>query len=521
MKKNSLLRVGIRTLGCRLNQYESDGILQKFIESGRYRVCPVEEGPDLAIVNTCTVTDRADSRSCNAIRQLLRYNPDCKVIVTGCYAETNRQQCNLPEVFLVVGNRQKSSLFEIVEELLKQAKKRPHRQQREPEEQRHFQAKSQPKLERWGQYEYGPRPHLENPFGYGMVLPKGHTRAYLKIQDGCGRKCTYCKIPMARGPGVSRPVRDILEHVTHLDQMGIPEIVLTGVNLGWYRNRAEKLGFIDLLEKILPLLKHARLRLSSIEPCDVDAPLAKISQHPRFCNFLHVPLQSGSASILKAMRRTYTPFSFLRRIETVKSINSDLFLGTDVIVGFPGEREEDFEDTVKLCRDSGMANIHPFPYSPRQGTPAAGFADRIAVSVIRRRMKQMLALKEEGWYRYAKTCLGAEREGIVESISLLENIGAQNGAVENISTENASTEDISIENVSTKNVTTQMQLLTDDYLRVSLFSSFSSASAVEDSATVSLVAEENGRIRNLKKGQFVRLKLKNICKPFMITGKVA
>lgn len=400
--------VAIQTLGCRLNQYESDGILNRFVASGRYTAVRPEDGPDIAIVNSCTVTDQADGRNRGAVRSFLKKNPAAKVIVTGCFAQTDPDALrDLPGVAMVVGNDRKPALFDLIEEMLADS---GGSDDYEPQ----FYAESDRLRKHADGGSYGARPVLENPFGYGDVVPMGHTRAYMKIQDGCDRRCTYCKIPMARGRGISRPVRDILEHVRRLDDEGVPEIVLTGVNLGWYRDRAEDVRFIRLVEMILSELRYGRLRISSIEPCDVDAALGQLSLHPRFCDFLHVPLQSGSAKILKAMRRTYNPFSFLKRMETVLAINPRLFAGTDVIVGFPGETEQDFADTLQLCRDTQMANVHGFRYSARRGTPAAAFADHVPVHVVRERMNLLIAEKDAGFRRYAGRFLGAVREGIVE-----------------------------------------------------------------------------------------------------------
>lgn len=396
------LRVAIQTLGCRLNQYESDGIIQRFIESGMYEFCPLDEGPDIAIINTCTVTGQADLRSQNTLQAILKKNPDCQVIMTGCYAQTDPEKLKLPGVAFIIGNERKSSLFEIINGLKVEHEKKDS----------FFQER--PRASRPG---YGPRPRLDKPFGYGKVLPFRRTRAYLKIQDGCDKKCTYCKIPMARGRGVSRPFYEILEHVDYLQEEGIAEIVLTGVNLGWYRDPSVKVNFIALLEKILDRLKNSRLRLSSIEPCDVDAPLAQLSLDPRFCNFLHVPLQSASAKILKAMRRSYSPYSFRKRIDTLRSYNPDIFLGTDIMIGFPGETEADFRETLNFCLDLEIAGIHAFRFSPRIGAPASHFEGQVSLPRIKQRMKRLQRLIPHLWWNYAQKQKGKLSEGIVEKIN--------------------------------------------------------------------------------------------------------
>lgn len=418
------LTVSIETLGCRLNQYESDGIIRRFLESGRYAAAAPEECGDIAIVNSCTVTDQADSRNRSLVRSILKRNPAARVVFTGCMAQTDPDKARaLPGVALVIGNDRKSALFDLVDEWLRSARSSAD----DVYAPQYYADTARDALAT----EYGARPILHDPFAYGTVRPVGHTRAYLKIQEGCDRKCTYCKIPQARGRGVSRSAADILDHVRRLDQEGVGEIVLTGVNLGWYRDRDAGLRFVQLVETMLESLSHARLRLSSIEPCDVDAPLARLSLHPRFCDFLHVPLQSGSTRILREMRRTYSAESFLRRIETVLQINPRLFLGTDVIAGFPGETEADFLESYNLCRDLGMANIHAFRFSPRAGTPAAARTDRPGSETVRERMQRLAALKEEGWARYVSQRLGEIRTVIIEKVETTAAVAVFEGLTDN------------------------------------------------------------------------------------------
>lgn len=375
--------IRVETLGCRLNLFESDGITGQFLGSERYAPAVDNENPDIIIVNTCTVTDQADNKNRQLISRAVKKHPGAHVIVTGCYAQTDPAECAMPGVFLVVGNSQKSKVLSLYEEALSREK---------PD----LSAQIDPM----------------DVFAYGNVLPIGHTRAYLKVQDGCDRKCTYCKIPSARGQGISRPLQDILSHARELDEKGVPEIVLTGVNLGWYRDSGVR--FNRLVQEILDVLKQSRLRLSSIEPCDVDQGLAELSVHPRFCNFLHVPLQSGSREILKRMRRTYNPDSFRQRVETFLRVNPDVFLGTDVITGFPGEGDAEFEETFSLVRDLSFANIHAFPFSPRKGTLAADMAGRPPVSVVRERMERLRELKSAGLSMYQKRFVGRIQTGIVE-----------------------------------------------------------------------------------------------------------
>jgi len=418
------IRVAIHTLGCRLNQYESDGIVGSLLQDGAYEAS--EENADIAIVNTCTVTDHADAKNRNIIRGIIKKNPNARVIVTGCYAQTDPEKISeIPGVYLVVGNDRKSRLASIIQELSTSVVatastaflENPVKTNSEISHS--VMAMRVPSNEAKSVASPGYQlPSLENPFAYGSVLPQGHTRAYMKIQDGCDRKCSYCKIPQARGRGVSRKFSEAVEEAQRLEDQGIPEIVLTGVNLGWYSDGSA--DFASLVEAVLSRLKHSRLRLSSIEPCDVNARLGELSLHPRFCNFLHVPLQSGSAEILKRMRRTYNPVSFRKRMETVLTINPEIFPGTDVITGFPGETEEDFQETLRICRDLSFANVHAFPFSPRKGTPAADMRGRPDTSIVRRRMEELSGVADRGWMAFAQGRIGKEHEVVIEKIQKQE-----------------------------------------------------------------------------------------------------
>jgi threonylcarbamoyladenosine tRNA methylthiotransferase MtaB len=400
MKKQT---VGIYTLGCRLNIYESDGILNQFISNG-YQAVNWEDGPDIAIINTCTVTSHADSKNRYIIRNLLKKNPSAKIIVTGCYAQTDQEELQkIPGVWAIIGNEKKSKIFEIY-------------QQKNSNEEKVI-------------YSTGPlnyfeeskkRRPIEDPFSYGNVVPINHTRAYLKIQDGCDRKCSYCKIPMARGGGISRSIEEIIYQIDQLEASKIPEIVLTGVNIGWYRYKHFR--FNDLIEKILERLKFSRLRISSIEPSDVNERLAELSLHPKFCNFLHVPLQSGSDKILRMMKRSYNSKTFSLRIEKVLKINPDIFLGTDVIVGFPTETEEDFRKTIDLILNLNFVNIHAFPFSLRKDTEIEKFVQNnkstlVPKHIVQNRINELFELKEKQMLKYLKNSLYKMYQGIVEEIA--------------------------------------------------------------------------------------------------------
>ncbi|MCB1156517.1 MAG: tRNA (N(6)-L-threonylcarbamoyladenosine(37)-C(2))-methylthiotransferase MtaB [Leptospiraceae bacterium] len=368
--------VGFYTLGCRLNIFESDGLSAGFEKLG-VKSIDINENPDIIVINTCTVTNKADGKNRNIIRNAIKKHPGSKVYVTGCYAQTDREIIqNIPGVSGVIDNDNKSSLPQII---------------------------------------LGKPIELnQDRFAYADTLPLHHTRAYLKIQDGCNRSCSYCKIPGARGKGQSRNFSDVLDQIRFLQDNGIGEIILTGVNLGWYRDKEGMKSFNKLLRNILNLLEYSRLRLSSIEPSDVGLEFIETIQHPRFCRYLHVPLQSGSSYILKKMKRSYNRETFIKRISLVKNKIPDIFLGTDVITGFPGETELEFEETLQVCNDLGFSKIHAFPYSARRGTLAASYPETLKREEKKERVKQLNNLSERQYVQYGKRFTNQTLECILE-----------------------------------------------------------------------------------------------------------
>jgi len=393
------LKIKFHTLGCRLNFFETDGLYSVLKEKG-FSLAQTDENANYIVVNTCTVTNKADVKNRNIIRNAIRSNPGAKVFVTGCYAETDKEVISaIPGVTAVYGNNEKSTLpYKILEDWEGHAQK------------------IEKSLDR---------------FSYSDVLPEGHTRAYLKIQDGCNRKCSYCKIPSARGLGVSRKFDDVLDQVRFLQDHGVGEIQLTGVNLGWYRMEDGDKGFLTLIESILKILEYSRLRLSSIEPPDVGDGLLDLMTHPRFCKFLHIPIQSGSRSVLRAMKRTYHPDSFRLRVERAKFKLPGLFLGTDAIVGFPNETEIEFEETKSMIVELGFAKIHAFPYSVRKGTSAEGIGDPVPGDIKKKRVLELMSLSSDLNESYAKTQIGILQEAILENDGRLVTSNYLKGRLEN------------------------------------------------------------------------------------------
>lgn len=358
------------TLGCRTNQYESQAY-QDQLQAVGYE--PAESGADICIVNTCTVTESADSSSRHAIRQLIRENPDAQVIVTGCYAENKPKEiAAIQGVTKVVSNKDKDSLLKMV------------------------------------------LPEEELP-EFRIAHFEARTRAFVKVQDGCNSFCTYCIIPYVRGRSRSRPVEDVVREVEGLISNGYKEVVLTGINIGDYEGvNGEKLeGLVKVIDNIPGL---ERLRLSSIDPDEVDDRLTDaILGGKRTCPSLHIVLQSGSNIILKRMNRKYTKQIFMATVDRLRHLQPDFTFTTDVIVGFPGETDRDFQETLDVMRETEFAKVHMFPYSKRERTRAALYTDPVDPHVIKERKNEVLRVSEEIGYKLRSRYVGRRMQILMES----------------------------------------------------------------------------------------------------------
>jgi threonylcarbamoyladenosine tRNA methylthiotransferase MtaB len=371
--------------GCRLNQFESDGIKANLTENS-HRIIQDQREADFIVINTCTVTNKADYKNRAAIRRAHRLNPQAKIVVTGCYATTDAEELRaLPGVYRIVSNDKKHDIAKILAGA------------------------------------------DENTLNDRFFFSSNHdfkSRATLKIQDGCNKSCSYCKIPQARGRGVSRGFENTLESAKELIAAGFGELVLTGVNIGWYEDQGR--SFHALVEQILDLPGNFHLRISSIEPGDVNERFAAFYAHERMAKFLHIPLQSGSKFVLRTMRRGYTPENFMKRIDAVRKVNPDVHIGTDIIVGFPSEGETEFQETLALSREAAFANIHIFPFSKRRNTPIVDWLAKrensalkriyreVNGQIIRSRAAELAHLKAELATAYAKSVAGKEFWAVAE-----------------------------------------------------------------------------------------------------------
>lgn len=363
-------RVALHTLGCKVNQYDSEAITAQFRAHGYEVVDFNQTGADVYIINTCTVTNISDHKSRQMIRRAHRNNPEAKIVVVGCLAQTNPDQVkSLPGVNLIIGTDQRSRIVELVEQIA---------------------------LHEQG-IVVGDILQVRKFEELNAIAFEGRTRAYLKIQDGCNQYCSYCKVPYARGPSRSRPVASVLEQVADIVKQGYREIVLTGVHLGGYGHDLKPASSLsDIVEQVAAVPGLERLRISSVDPNEIDTRLiALVADNPTVCRHLHIPLQSGSDQILKRMRRRYQTADFRRIVESVRARVPEIAITTDVIVGFPGETPELFDQTYAFLQEMAPSKIHVFQYSPREGTLAASFSDQVPKQEKERRSQALIALSDQ------------------------------------------------------------------------------------------------------------------------------
>lgn len=370
-------KVALFTVGCKLNQYETEWMGESLEDAGFKRV-DFSEQADLYVINTCTVTSQSDYSSRQAIYRAFRRSPASRIVVVGCYSEIEPEILKeLPGVWLLLGNEGKKRIGEIILERLYNEKLKINKEKK------------------------------------GISGRFKHTRALVKIQDGCNQNCAYCIVPRARGREWSRDAEEIIEEINGLGDKGFKEVVLTGVHIGKYSQNG--LNLAELLKKILTETKIERVRLSSIEPKELNEDILKLlSQEKRICSHLHIPLQSGSNEILKKMKRNYTVEQYRDLTQKIYSMVRDVTIGADVMIGFPGEREEDFEKTCELARSIPLAYLHVFSYSDRKGTLASRLQDKIDPQTIKIRSKLLHMIGKEKWEKHLDSFLGKQMRILVE-----------------------------------------------------------------------------------------------------------
>jgi threonylcarbamoyladenosine tRNA methylthiotransferase MtaB len=376
-------KIAFKTLGCRLNLFETDALASQFAKH-EYQIVDFDEHADVYVINTCTVTNQSDQKSRNAISQADRVNKDALTIVTGCMATNYKEKLQQSEkIDYVVDNDHKSSILSLVE------------------------------AHRHGEI-VKPEMFDKDLFGYQPADETFHTRSLIKIQDGCDNYCTFCIIPKVRGRAVSRPSKDIFENIQQVLKFGFKEIVLTGVNIGRYRD--EEMDFEKLVEKILSIPGDFRVRISSIEPDGYSENFFRLFSNPKLAPHMHICLQSGSEDLLLKMRRMYSAKQFLETAEKIKQTYPNFNLTTDIIVGFPGETEEDFQKTVELAKNISFSHIHTFKYSVRSGTRAERMTEQIPEIIKTRRSEVIRIISEANKLSYRESFIGKKQKVLVEKI---------------------------------------------------------------------------------------------------------
>lgn len=362
-------KIAFITLGCKVNLYDTEAMAELFTEKG-YEVVDFEEYADVYLINTCTVTNLGDKKSRQMIRRAKRINPNSVVVATGCYAQVASEEvAKIEGINIVIGTKNRSEIVETVENYVA---------------------------------ENGVVNNVSDIMGEKEFEPlqisrlTNRTRAYIKIQEGCNRYCTYCIIPYARGPIRSRKPEEIIEEVKKLAENGFKEVVLTGIHVASYGLDLGNITLADIIEKVHSVNGIERIRFSSMEPLAIDDDfVARMAKLPKVCDHYHLSLQSGCNRTLKRMNRKYNAEQYAEACERLRNAFPNVAITTDIIVGFPDETEEDFKESLAFAEKMKLDKIHTFPYSPKKGTPAAKMKNQISGDVKSQRSKEMIALSDK------------------------------------------------------------------------------------------------------------------------------
>ena len=404
------MKAAFHTLGCKVNQYETEAMKEQFIEAG-YEIVGEEDFADVYIINTCTVTNLADRKSRQYIRRMKKQSPDAIVAVTGCYAQVKPEELEaMPEVDIVTGTGEKNTLLGYIEEF-----------ERERTKQRHIR-------------DYDDLVEYEDK---GIITSmESRTRAYIKIQEGCDRFCAYCLIPFARGHVRSRDPEEVVAEAKALVDAGFKEIILAGINTALYGTEESfdypllagedgMKGIEIIIKRINDLDCDFRIRLSSLEPTVINAEyVSRLMKYPRLCPHLHLSIQSGSDNVLKLMNRHYSRQEYLDIVKVLKSYDPGYGITTDIIVGFPGETQEDFMDSVDMIQRVEFCKVHGFRYSSREGTAAASLPGHLSGTVKNERIQQLLDAGDEAMNRFFDGCL---ERGEVRTVLFEEYDSSEDG----------------------------------------------------------------------------------------------
>ncbi len=376
------MKAAIHTLGCKVNIYESEYIINILKENG-YQIVDFDSKADIYIINTCTVTNTSDKKSEKMIKRARKQNKDAIIIAMGCHAQIKGDNIDAD---IIIGNKDKSKIISLIEEY----------------------QENKNKIKRIY--------NLDNISFEDMYISSfnSHTRAFVKIQDGCDAFCSYCIIPYARGPIRSKDPKTVIKEITSLVENGYKEIILTGIHTGKY-GKDINYTFEQLLKEIIKIKNLYRIRISSIEINELTDPILNlIKDNQVIAKHLHIPLQSGSDKILKLMDRKYDLKFYKNRIEKIRKMIKDISITTDLIVGFPNENEKDMEDTLKFLKEIKFTKIHTFPYSKREGTKAASMENQIDETIKRKRVKTVLELSDQLEQDFYQSKLNETEEVIIE-----------------------------------------------------------------------------------------------------------
>jgi len=399
--------VAFYTLGCKVNFYDTEAIWQLFKNEGYEQVDFEQKAADVYVINTCTVTNTGDKKSRQIIRRAVRRNPEAIIAVTGCYAQTSPAEIMaIPGVDLVVGTQDRDKLMTYIADI--QNDRKPMNAVRNIMKTREFEELDVPDF-------------------------SDRTRAFLKIQEGCNNFCTFCIIPWSRGLSRSRKPESVLNQARQLVAAGYKEIVLTGIHTGGYGDDLENYRLANLLKDLDQIDGLERIRISSIEASQIDDEMiAVLNSSPKMCRHLHIPLQAGDDAILKRMRRKYTTAEFAEKIRRIHEAMPGVAITTDVIVGFPGETEEQFENGYRFMEQMKFAEMHVFPYSKRTGTPAARMEDQVDEEVKHERVHKLIDLSERMQAAYGREWVGKVLDVIPEREAKgLEGQGLVSGYTDN------------------------------------------------------------------------------------------
>lgn len=389
--------VALHNLGCKVNGYELD-VMQQMLQERGYKIVPFDEQADIYIINTCTVTNIADRKSRQMLHRAKKKNPDAVVVAVGCYVQTGEENIRKDEAIdLAIGNNRKKDLVPILEEYLAK------RQQTDKE------------------YEVIDINHTDEYEEMQLTRTAEHTRAYIKIQDGCNQFCSYCIIPYARGRVRSRAEEDIVKEVRGLVAAGYQEIVITGIHISSYGVDRGEPELLKLLQRLHEIEGLSRIRIGSLEPRIITEAFAgSIAAMPKICPHFHLSMQSGCDSVLKRMNRRYDSGEYFEKTQLLRKYYDNPAITTDVIVGFPGETEEEFEITEAFVRKVNFFEMHIFKYSKRQGTVAAGMEGQITEAEKTRRSAILMEAEKEMSHAYRAGYIGCEAEVLLEEKKEIE-----------------------------------------------------------------------------------------------------